>query len=251
MLRLLVAADAAFWPNRTPTPRLNAIVYELRKRHAVSGQPWKSGGKDSRDWTAASRTLAELHRRGWVHVERGAVRTTGARLSDQGDQIARELWGLPSIAETLPIMERLASLGEWDHGELGQFHPEIELLTPPRNYSESGVGRALYSLCQSMLPALVRQWVESNTDCHGRAWFRLTELGRSIVNDPDAVEFYPVPPRDNADPRIYYRAFDQAVEALAEYEPENRHEIGALLMPVSSGYPYTVSTEKEKPCTTK
>jgi len=237
LVSILAKVDAIFSPRRDWSSRqLGPVLYELRATY-LSGQgiPWTSGGTDTTARRKHQMILAELEAAGWLKVIRMKARATGVALTDEGDAMARDLasvagWdaGWCSLQE---VARRIDQEGFDADGK--RWMPETALAGV--KYSDKGAGKEFGLVEELAAPALVRGWLESNSDMKGHAAYAITPAGQdALENPPEAPECDGV----EACPELAH-FFEQRLRAertaLMGMTPRVQMEIGEIPLPVSTG----------------
>jgi len=197
LVRILAATDAIWKPMRQadwgqPTP---TVLYEHRKQFTSKGLPWHSGNPTEAGRKAEQRILEGLASAELVTLH-GRERRAAVRLTEQGDILARALVGLGnvdaghcSLCEVLRLQNPIAS--------------ELWLAGLDNYAATDDCRRELVIVQDLMLPALWRGWVESNSDCFGRAYYWATDRGREMARLPEPVLPANLPPMDEDAAEMY------------------------------------------------
>ena len=225
LVELLAWQDAiwaplrAWWPGRRVT-----AMYEARRDFPKIGVRWVAGGS-AQHRKATERTLAALAETGAVALFKAAVRTGGAKLTDQGEATARAVAGLPSLSDSFAVMCELEQAGgaAWEAALAGIEWADTERREPRQR---------LVTLEEILLPALARRWVESRSTVCGHVRYELTPDGREALAGgaptQGADEYEPTP---EAAAR-YCATFRHAEGLLATRTPQVPGEIGMIPLPL-------------------
>jgi len=221
LVRLLGSTHSIWVPQRNWGGDFSRNLWFARQRFRRFGCKWSSGTANNAEQQQAHRDLAKLAADGLVTTAkpRGA-KTLFARLTDAGESRALALVGLPSIADALDTMRKLQSF--FQHPETtasGDFCPEwllagFDLDRPPE---KTVWQQTLLDLAETLLPALVRELVESTSNMRRNAWYRLTETGRAILDQNECPTVFKTQPE----------APDEAIASYCERRAATKTEIHA------------------------
>ena len=235
LVQVLADTDAVWIPSRTWNRPRPTNVYFARRAFAKGGVPWESGGATEADRKATQRALEALAKSGAVKVRRPhRVKTLAVKLADTAEAEARKLVGLPGMYS-----------GWLSAGEVARHSKrpgEAELMTdvwvserklvgerPPDEYRREAV-----LVEEMMLPALVRNYVGSCADGHGRIYYALTPAGCAWLDagdEPPADDLDGEPDRDAR--AFYYERVRAALDRLDTADPPDPKEIGGIPLPVA------------------
>jgi hypothetical protein len=231
LLAILAATDAVFIPDRDPHAPAHRAICE---RRAAAGVPWASErvlpGLDETARKQVQRALNELAVRNLVvTIQPHATKTLAVRLTDAGDARARALVGIPQVAESLPVVERIRTLmaGAEVCDHLGRVWVPETALAGVR-WGDNERRHAFVDIEDLLLPALTRRWVDANCSGLGHCWYT---LGSVPVAPPAAVANLPA--RCDAARQAYYAGIYAERAVLATTKPEQMREIGEVPMPVA------------------
>lgn len=241
MVECLAAADAVWLPIRSWT--FPGPVNRQNARAAYPGEGVRlmpPGGTDA-DRKRRERSLAALAKADKLTLHRLGEKTTRARLTDAGEAEARRLCGLPSLYSSFETCREVARLSELP-GEQRVYQDKWVSESPQLgDADERGLVETM------LLPALLRQYVESNSDIRGLVYYALTDAGWGWT-------FGDAPPDDQADGEpearaLYHRCLLAAGHRLDSVPPGDKRDIGPLPLPTSHhNYPLPiVGTESPKP----
>lgn len=233
LTRLAAAIDAIFLPVRRWDGAFPANVQAARRAYPGSGIRWESGEAGAAERKAAERDLAALVARGLIRVRRPHGRSVGVALTDRGDQVVRAIVGLPGVEASLafvaavmarapdvPLSEHVISL--YGRGWVCETD-----MNEGRGYGD-GRQNELVAIEDRGLPALVRGWLESNSDGAGRVWYR-------VVKKPDARPLDALPEKATGAQGAY---LDEIRRALATFDIDlsrgaRERDIAPLPLPAS------------------
>jgi len=219
IVRILARIDAVFLPMRKWKRPLPGNTSAARANYRAGlGVLWVAGGS-ALERTRLSRVLADAKAAGLVTVLGSAARVSHVALSEGAEARARALVGLPSLQEAVACARQIAQ------DTAGATWPWlIETVPAFTSWGEAGASSRFMDLEDTLLPALVRGWVDSNSDSHGRVAYRLTDEGAAALAGrqswPAAEVEY-----DGELAEAYYAALKSALSALAGKE-RNPGEIG-------------------------
>jgi hypothetical protein len=170
LVRILARTDATFLPirdHKRPRPG-NTALARIDYRHS-RGIAWVAGGS-AVDRSKSSRTLADAVAAGLVTVSGSRVRVSHVALTENAERRARALVGLPTLADAIVCARHIA-----EHVSTGKWL--IEPVLAGTNWGTADADERFMDIEDKLLPALIRGWVESGSDCYGRAAYRLTSDG--------------------------------------------------------------------------
>jgi DNA-binding PadR family transcriptional regulator len=228
---ILAETDAIWLPIRSWGDRTSANVGIARAAYPARGVAWASGMCSSREGMAALRDLAALEANGLLVVVRDKGRAVSVRLTDAGDELARALVGIPTLAAGVLTVRELARHCDREPRTMDRLWvPETTLADHPWGAGDSGPFRIVE---QMALPALVRGWVVSNSDMAGRAYYRLTPAGWALADGDAAAPDVPTVDFDEDVRGVYGQRLRLALDRLASETPRTTMEIGPLPLPVA------------------
>ena len=220
-------------------------IVTRRRRFAREGVQL-AGGKTGAERVQVGRTVGRLVRAGLLRRHKTRTKSLAVSLTCDGDEIARSLCGLSTVAEAFCVMTQMHMIGQTDFAIVEGGHPaterqplirEIFLIAEPQyKNDDEEFSLALSSLHVSLAPALWRGWVSSHYDHAGRVCYHLEDAGWEIGQDEhdadrarmEAVAKAPFSPR--ALERLQQTYFAE-LDARKSWNDENaRGEI--------SGWPY-------------
>ncbi|MCX7424382.1 MAG: hypothetical protein NTW96_01890 [Planctomycetia bacterium] len=231
-IQILGLTDAAFCPMREADwhPPAPGNIYHARHTYPTDGVRILVEG-DGADQKRTERTVHDGIAMGLIVPTVKRLRRTGLRLTDLGDWLTRAIVGQPDAGEAYRLVVEVARLG----GDDDRWVSELTLAGVP-GYSD-GIKRKLVEVEDNALPALVRGWLESNSDRYGHAWYRLLPAGRRALEHPEPVEPPGLPDGDPDARRFYIATVEDERERLRTAEPGNPKEIGFVPLPCSSVNP--------------
>jgi hypothetical protein len=229
LIECLAGVTALFEPLRDWEAPYWAATCVLRWRYDRLGLPWRAAGDKERE-----RALSNLVHRGLVARRRAASKTIGVRLTQTGLEHGWRLTGTPADNARV-ITEKVAELGPG-----GRWVPEIAFVGAS-NWGDD-LKEELKSLQTFHAPALVRQWIESNADFHGRLAYRCTKAGLAALRKPetapstngDGEAGSPEPEDEVMD--VYLQAYSETINWLNTLDNDRvdaRGEIGQIPLNVA------------------
>ena len=244
LVQILADTDALFLPNRSWNFTKPTNLFFGRRRYGKEGVAWASGQKTVAGRKAAQRALEALAKEGLVTVFRkNNTKTTGVKLTEEGEARARELCGLLRLADSLWICARLADLSK-PPGKAKTYDDvwisEEDILILPRHSEGEDQAAFLGGLAfteDMFLPALSRGWAVANSTIHGNVYYALTQAGWDVLDGEPPAERPEVDPSPEANEAYLDRVREQ-LDRLEHDRPENPGEIGMLPLPDSmAGWP--------------
>ncbi|MCX7424829.1 MAG: hypothetical protein NTW96_04280, partial [Planctomycetia bacterium] len=199
-----------------------------QQRFQTGGVVLPSAG-DATARKAMERAVGDLVAAGLVTVG-GKIRRNVVKLSEAGDWLARAIVGQPDAGEVYALVVEVAGLGG---GDDDRWVSEFQLANVP-NYRDE-IHRKLIEVEDQALPALVRGWLESNSDRAGHAWYQLLPAGRRALEHPEPVEPPRLPDGDPDARRFYIATVEDERERLRTAKPGNPKEIGEIPLSCSTG----------------
>jgi hypothetical protein len=199
----------------------------------------------------AQRDLEELTATGLVQrYKAGRVKTTGARLTAEGERRARALCALPGLSAAGELLADVArrSKGPPDHPPrelLDAWICEL-LLAGMDNYPSpwtTAAADALKDVEFRALPMLVSGLLVSHSDTFGRTYYAVTLAGWKAIDDPPPIPDDPEdiePEHDLC--QLYADTMRAALARLGVAAPRDTREIGPIPLPASpGGLPYPMA----------
>jgi len=205
----------------------------LRDFGTVGTQVPNAGGPAAS--VARQRLLPVLQQRGLLRVHRRqGAKEPYARLTADGDAHARQICALPGLAASHAWLVELCDLSARAVKTMACDGLDFKGAVDERNFLPSGeapTGRALATIEEFALPALVRGWAECNSDLTGLVAYWPTAAGREVAAGPAP------PDEDGAEApgcrALYEGTFARRRASLATTDPNERREIGPL--PLAAG----------------
>ncbi len=196
---------------------------ELQRDFRRVGLPWAVGGSVT-ERKNAEQQIADLRRAGLI-TSGGRTKARRVRLTDRGRAVAQVLCNVPNLSDGHRAVCKLLTFGR--AGEL------ISELLPAglRNYGEASYQAKLSDFQMIVLPAIIAEWVEAASDCHGRAAYRVTPEGEVAAQQPE-----PTCPPEIANDEMaafFWAEYDAERERLLSARPSHPNEIGPI--PLSAG----------------
>lgn len=232
LIRLLALTDAVWLPCRQWNGSAQSNRYLARCDYARTGVPWGSGRSTAAGWKAAERALSELGSKGLLSVSRPrGAKALYAKLTEAGEVRAREMTGLPGLcAAWWAVLELSKHAKRPGDARLLTDVWVTEIALGEVQYGEPTCRAELMLAENMLLPALIRQHVESNSDVQGHVCYRLTPAGWAWL---DAGE--PAADDDRAEPdaRELYDEHIKAEIHRLDTIAANKREIGMIPLPVS------------------
>ena len=244
LVQILADTDALFLPNRSWNFTKPTNLFFGRRRYAKEGVAWASGRKTAAERKAAQRALEALAKEGLVRVFRANnTKTTGVKLTDEGEARARELCGLPGLADSWWACRKLADLSK-PPGEAKTYDDVWITEEKFSNIPHPGEGadqtaflREINWTEDEFLPALSRGWAVATSTVNRNVFYALTQTGWGVLDD-DPPEDRPVVEPSREIRRAYLDRIEEQLDRLEHARPENPNEIGMLPLPVSmAGWP--------------
>jgi len=230
---VLGATDALWRPIRDWRGPRPGNTYLAREEHRARGVPWASGAGSDADRKAVERELRAMAREGLIHAAAPHGRTTRVKLTDAGEQAARRLLGLPGLYESWTACCELARLSKRRAKLLTDVWIGERQLAAKR---PADLKSELLAVETMMLPALIRGFMEANSDFHGRASYRLTSAGWAWTDagPPDweaTVTAEPIPEAWD----IYGQAYREMTARLGTRDSRTANELGFIPLPEHVG----------------
>lgn len=233
---VVVATDCTFWPCRFSADASEAwhACHERRLMFAERGVELSATG-DATSRKQFERMIDGLRARGLLVVLSVSGRRVGARLTDAADDWLRGALTLPWLAESWPLLERLADPPR-GAGSNGGHVWEGNLTDEPNGTRAHN--QAVYGATEALLPALWRGLVASLSDARGRIGWRLTDRGRAaLASDPPAAPTLPEwtdawRATEDAIYQHYLAASDGAMKSRERWQ---RRTPNAMALPLGAG----------------
>jgi hypothetical protein len=233
LVQILAATDAVWrplrradWARQTP-----GVVYEYRHRFPSSGVPLGLPDPSETGRKAVQRGMEDLASRGFVTLH-GRERRASVRLTEHSDILARQLVGLPNVNKAHAALRQTIELQATGDG-LGPLTSEL-WLAELHDYADTDKCRQkLIAVQESLLPALWRGWVESNSDCVGRVWYWATDLGRKVAKLSAPTLPSDLPSADVDADKLYSNELLAYRARLRNSRPDVPGEIGFIPLPAS------------------
>ena len=244
LCRLAGELWAFFAPWRGPWNGGGATAAYLGRRafRNRAGLRWRNKGRDRDEREAILTVLGQLERSGLLVRRIEQTRVVAVRLSDAGIERACGLAGAPCWLAGRDACQRLDALDDERATmvHLGaRWTAEWALAGTPPYWAACGgdeAGRAnrrlLSELEEAAIPALVRGWLLSGADQHGRVWYSITDAGRATLTDAPA-EAPAIKPDDDC--ALAWREGAHAMQVRLAAAPRSEREIGLLPLPVHGG----------------
>ncbi len=208
-----------------------------------AGLRWRNKGRDRDEREAILSVLGQLERSGLLVRRIEQTRVVAVRLSDVGIERACSLAGAPCWRDGREVSERLAACADEraTMTHLGtRWTAEWALAGTPPQWARCGsdeVGRAhrrlLSGLEERAIPALVRGWLVSGADLHGRVWYSLTDGGRAALAGSPPEEVGGIDAADDC--ALAWREGAHAMQVRLAAAPRSEREIGLLPLPAHGG----------------
>jgi len=244
LCRLAGELWAVFAPWRGPWGGGGAAAVYLARRSFRSGAGlrWRHQGRDRDERDENVEALGRLERRGLLTRRVEKTKVIATRLLDAGIERACSLAGAPCWSDGRAVCQRLAECDDERATmvRLGtRWTAEWALAGTPTLWAGCGndeTGRAnrrlLSVLEERAIPALIRGWLVSGADLHGRVWYSLTVAGRMALSDsqPEAPAI-----GADADCALAWREGAHAMQVRLAAAPRSEREIGLLPLPAHGG----------------
>ena len=195
LVDVLALTDALWTPLRCHTQfRDGASGSIMTRRHRFAREGVQlAAGKTGAERVQVGRAVGRLVRVGLLQRHRTRTKSLAVSLTCDGDEIARSLCGLSTVAEAFSVMTQMHLIGQTDFAIVEGGHPaterqplirEIFLIGEPQyKNDDEEFSLALSSLHVSLAPALWRGWVSSHYDHAGRVCYHLEDAGWEIGQD--------------------------------------------------------------------
>lgn len=255
LIRILAATDALWAPLRQPDWKRPGPTnyYEARKHFAERGIPWDSGEKGEANRKAARRLLESLAEDGLVAIQ-GGERRLAVKLTDFGDIIARAVCSLPNVecghsstTETIRLARTVNQPGTVDGAKLTS---ELWLSGLDNYRGDDATTRELVLTTNMALPAIVRGWLQAESDCEGRVYYFATDAGQEIAKKPEPKLPSNLPHASRQDGNPAFDLYDaewlECRQRIRTATPRMTCEIGFLPLPASINFRQQRKTTKQK-----
>ena len=239
LCRLTGELWAVFAPWRGPWAGGGAPAAYLARQafHSNAGLQWRNHGRDRDERDANARALGVLEQRGLLRRRAEKTKVVAVRLSDAGIETACAMAGAPCWQAGRDVCDRLAAVegAQATMTHLGtRWTAEWALAGTPPCWAGCGndeAGRTnrrlLSALEERAIPALVRGWLISGADQHGRVWYSLTGAAPPVL---------PATPPAKAggagDFALAWREGAHTMQVRLAAAPRSEREIGLLPLPV-------------------
>ncbi|MCL4199305.1 MAG: hypothetical protein KJZ69_17580 [Phycisphaerales bacterium] len=221
-----------------------------------AGLRWRNKGRDRDEREAILSVLGQLERSGLLVRRIEQTRVVAVRLSDAGIERACSLAGAPCWSAGWQVCRRLVECDDrraWMMHLGTRWTAEWALAGTPPQWAQCGsdeAGRAnrrlLSELEEAAIPALVRGWMESGADMHGRAWYSFTDAGAAALAETPAEA--PLGIDADEDCALAWREGAHAMQIRLAAAPRSEREIGLLPLPAHDAQPYTYATARQEFC---
>jgi len=228
IVTLLAREQALFRPFRRvdwATRGATSARWQLQQVFRARGLHWFVGGAEA-ERKVGERALKALAAAKLI-TRAGRQKNVFARLTEKARWLACALADAPTPADGFAALAELQA-----HAPTGNWVSEL-LPSGIVNYAEPDATDKLFAFQIGMLPALVAGWAESNSDCHGRAAYRVTAAGDKALTRAAPSYDGELPPVDDKIADHFWREYAAEKERLLAAEPENQNEIGQI--PLSAG----------------
>jgi hypothetical protein len=236
LTNILARTDALFSPMRVwkpmrliPSNGVLVAIQERRAAFATEGVEYTTSGT-SNERKEAERQLGALQSWGYLHVSTKTGRRIGVRLTDKGDDVARDHCCMPLYAQSHQrLLLRMKVL--LDHDVCWNGMTTEDDLCGGAYETEWGV-RAVCELEAHAAPLLARGLIDELVRCGGWVGYQLTEAGTAALADK------PVCPelKGGTDFEGYCALFDAYLEARQSWKPR-RHQEVYIPLPAGADWP--------------
>lgn len=231
LIQLLSMTDAIYRPLRRPDWQSHspAVAYEIRQ--SAAGIPWTIGGS-AYNRVKAERELQRLAERRLVILHGKGARRSGVSLATDGEHIARSLCGLPTVANSWRFLRQVIAKAVNDD-DYGPLCPEYWLTDPPLKSYAGDYQAALMAVQDNAAPGLLRGWLETKSDIHGRAYYLPTDAGLDAADAEPPKVPDGLPGEAEGAARFYYESVLEFRDKMRDMKPANPSEIGPIPLPAS------------------
>ena len=255
LCRLAGELWAVFAPWRGPWSGGGAAAVYLGRRafRNRAGLRWRNKGRDREEREAILTVLGRLEQSGLLVRRIEQTRVVAVRLSDAGIERACALAGAPCWRSGWEVCRRLAECDDmraWMMHLGTRWTAEWVLAGTPPGWAGCGgdeTGRAnrrlLSGLEERAIPALVRGWMESGADLHGRVRYSFTDAGAAALAETPAEA--PSGIDANEDCALAWREGAHAMQVRLAAAPRSEREIGLLPLPSHDAEPYSYATGRQ------
>jgi hypothetical protein len=224
LVTLLARERALFRPFREPDWPKRSARWEAQEAFRRHGLRWSAGGTGA-ERKAAERQLAEIVAAGLIKAHGTRGRKTHLTLTDRGRQVAAALCGAPDGEDARQAVLRLL-----DFAPAGRLVSEL-LPAGLDDYADD-YQTPLFAFQQNILHAILAGWIETNSDCYGRAAYLVTAAGKAAAAAPADTRR----PDLRADPaliELYDNEYAAECARLLALAPTDRNQIAPI--PLSAG----------------
>jgi hypothetical protein len=223
LIPILGQCDGLFSPQRgrLGTHR-EAAIQEQRDRFSILGMPIPKVIGNEAEQKRRERGLDAIEQIGLAIFHRSLGRRTHWRLDDSTDWQLRRMvtWSdYPEMLTLLFAVRACTNAGYHNNG----FVLDLGLAGVKVSESDGGVSKEEEILNlhveEIARPALCRGFLESAADLDGVTGYKITEAGRSFLDDPPPPPDLSTIEYDNELNAAYLSAFDAACEAVANIAP--------------------------------
>lgn len=230
---VLARTDVLFAPSRTCSKELQSLprsaraaIAERQSRFSILGVPM-DGSAATQNRMGRSRLVQKLRDQNLVQVNGRGTRAAGMRLTARGDELARTMCSLPTLADSwgwLARMQSLVQLGLCWNGMV----PEVYLTES--HYDQRDWGPRTDAMEMGMLPLQSAGLVSCQLDTLARAWWSLTPSGEAALLGP--------PPERTPNLHYSYEAHGQYEDQYPAYLADRQRWEGCpgyVVIPLSAG----------------
>ncbi|MCB9846705.1 MAG: hypothetical protein H6811_12065 [Phycisphaeraceae bacterium] len=213
-----------------------AVYFAQRDFRAGAGLRWRHSGRDRDERDDYIAALGRLERAGLLRRRVERTKVVAVQLEEEGIERACALARAPGWRAGREVCELLARHEGVEERGLRWVPEWLMAGTPP--HWKGCVGEAgrenhqrLATLEARAIPALVRGWLESAADLHGRVWYTLTDAGRAALEGPEPDEVSGIERDEECD--LAWREAAHAMYTRMATAPRSEREIGLLPMSAS------------------
>jgi len=235
----LAATDALFRVFRSPDARLSAVLIERRELYQTHGIPWlasRAAGARAEDRKGVRSLIAAVGLSNLLKVNAGGHRVIATKLTDQGYADARAAAGLPSLDESLLILDQLYALRDDPRGfDIAGTGWTRETDLAATEYGLPDVGEKLWDLQELAIPLMVHGLARCGCDIQKRVSYAMTSAGRDLAEK--RLKIKPATPRRRGKinyelQNLYANERDSEEEILHSLTPTQPNGIGEIPLPV-------------------